>query len=175
MKTTKLMPHFDLLNERLEYRPLTGDLVWKSPVGKKVKPGQIAGCKGCGSRGAYIGLSLTLSDGKRKMLLAHRIAWLLHYQEEPPELIDHEDQDPHNNKIENLRDGSGGVNHVNRKTDAPVLGVQFVRPMPLSVGPSNNYYWRASFKGKVLYSGKDFFEACCARKPAENRYWATHG
>lgn len=38
-------------------------------------------------------------------------------------------------------------------------------------------YWRADiyspYKKEYLGSYRDFFEACCARKSAENRYWRT--
>ena len=43
----------------------------------------------------------------------------------------------------------------------------------IEVSHSGNYYVRFYLSGKkiVLYSGKDFFEACCVRKSAELRYW----
>jgi hypothetical protein len=47
-------------------------------------------------------------------LKTHRLIWFWHYGQWPKEEIDHIDGDPHNNKIENLRDVTKQQNMRNR-------------------------------------------------------------
>lgn len=54
-----------------------------------------------------------LSGIKRKVYRLHRVVWYLHYQTDPPPLIDHIDRDPLNNKIENLRETTYSLNQRN--------------------------------------------------------------
>ena len=49
-------------------------------------------------------------------VLAHRLAWYLHYGHLPINSIDHIDGDRSNNKIDNLRDVTHQHNHWNRTT-----------------------------------------------------------
>ena len=43
----------------------------------------------------------------------HRIAWAMHYREQPPRLIDHINGDPGDNRIENLRPATHSQNAAN--------------------------------------------------------------
>jgi len=52
-------------------------------------------------------------DKKPYALLAHRLAWYLHYGELPNNQLDHIDGDKSNNKIDNLRDVTNQQNHFN--------------------------------------------------------------
>lgn len=52
-------------------------------------------------------------NGKRVRLLVHRLAWLLHYGDQPTEL-DHIDRDKTNNRINNLRVTSRRNNNFNQ-------------------------------------------------------------
>lgn len=52
-------------------------------------------------------------DGK--YYRAHRIAWFLHYGEQPPIILDHIDGNKTNNKISNLREATPNENQYNQK------------------------------------------------------------
>lgn len=103
-----------------------------------------------------------------KSVLAHRLAFL-YMTGKWPEHIDHIDGNGTNNKWENLREVSASENHKNR-----ALNVRNKTGIP-------GVYWRESrqdyqvcisIDGKptTLAATKDFFEACCIRKSAENKY-----
>ena len=96
----------------------------------------------------------------------HRLAWAWVYGEEPPAYLDHIDQNPHNNAINNLRDGGNSVNWVNA---APKRGARMT-----GVHSHLGKYWQAKDKDRrSLYFGRDLFEACAARKSWENKFWGS--
>ncbi len=86
------------------YNHLTGDIrgMKGNIIKKKLADGYIFCC-------IYL-------DKKQYGLLAHRLAWYLHYGELPTNHLDHVDGSPSNNKIENLRDVTHQQNHFNRTT-----------------------------------------------------------
>ena len=65
-------------------------------------------------------------EGKRVELLAHRIAWYLHYNKQPPVLIDHKDNNGFNNKKENLRECTHQQNLFNMSKTRASTGVKGV-------------------------------------------------
>jgi len=74
-----------LMRERLNYDAETGVLMYS----KQAKGNKREGDKvGCIDRQGYIKVMF-----QRKMYFAHRIAWMVHYGSEPPELIDHINRD----------------------------------------------------------------------------------
>jgi hypothetical protein len=149
----------EYVKEHLLYDAGTGDFIWiAAPRGQTKLLGTVAGR--IDSRG-YRKISL-----KNSAYAAHRLAWAWVHNEEPPRFIDHIDRDKTNNVVSNLRDGTGSVNLMNRKFGA-ITGVKHYMGEKLG----KNGVWRAYCRG-VLYCGPDFFEACCVRKSAENRYWA---
>ena len=102
--------------------------------------------------------------------LAHRVAWVIAYGEEPPKIIDHINRDKSDNSISNLRDGTNGVNEINAKApkDSP-FGIAGVRRASKSGHFQAYVATRGGFKS--FYHGPDFFEACCARKSWEAKFW----
>jgi len=148
----------------LSYDKASGDFVWlKSGRGRFKRAGMKAGSE------RPDGYQCICVDGKQ--WLSHRLAWVMHYGEEPPEVIDHIDRNKSNNAISNLRDGSGGINEHNAKTpkNSP-FGIRGVR----AASKKGHYqaYVVTQRKLRPLYHGADFFEACCARKSWDAKYWS---
>jgi len=143
----------------LEYNPDTGIIIW-------LNSGDIAGKR-------YGNHYITINIGD-KTYQAHRLAWLLVMQEWPKNQIDHIDHVKYNNKFSNLRDISPQENHKNmpisKNNKSGVSGVNFTYKK-----------WKATIgvngKTRVLGVYDDFFEACCARLSANNKYGyhANHG
>jgi hypothetical protein len=97
------------LKEVLHYNPDTGIFTWlrlpKNTANRKV--GDVAG--GRNSKLGYVTISIdSVSYG------AHRLAWL-YIHGYMPNVIDHDDGDPSNNKAVNLIDGNARDNAQNRK------------------------------------------------------------
>lgn len=91
------------LMEKYTYFPETGD--FKFNTGRKM--GRIVEAKNPG------GYRLILLDGKQR--LAHRMAWL-YVHAWIPDMMDHIDGDPSNNKIDNLRPCTPAENIWNSKS-----------------------------------------------------------
>jgi len=123
--------------------------------------------KEAGHKSRYIRISI-----KGKTYSAHRLAWLYIYGYMPDYkkdlMIDHINQDKHDNRICNLRVIDRCGNAQNSKiyitNKSGVKGVSFLK---------RDKTWRSFIheKNKQIYLGssKDFFEAVCKRKSAENK------
>ena len=149
--------------DQLDYDSATGVFTWKiNGRGKFKRAGAVAGSK---RPDGYLSLCV---NGKQ--WLAHRLAWVICYGEEPPSILDHIDRDKSNNSISNLRDGTGGKNELNMKAHRDgKLGICGVRHASKD-GHYQAYVNRRS--GFIsLYHGPDFFEACCARKLWDANFW----
>lgn len=90
----------DEVRQLFEYEPDTGMLRRKG--GRKAYP-----WRGAGRGRRYL---RTTVNGRSYYL--HRLVWLYHWGE-PPEMIDHIDGDPGNNRIENLRECCNASNQYN--------------------------------------------------------------
>src|SRR5215467_9718529 len=84
------------LKSVLTYSPRTGLFKWRADCGHRFA-GLPAGCEAPPPE-CYVRIRI----GPR-YYKAHRLAWLYMYGRMPPELIDHIDGDPSNNRIRNLR------------------------------------------------------------------------
>lgn len=105
MKQHRRIP-IEEMREYLAYDPRTGKI-----VNKRARRGAAIGEEAGADRG----------HGYRKVFFfgkyyyAHRIAWALHFGEQPPAIIDHLDGNGANNAIENLRAAAHSDNLRNQK------------------------------------------------------------
>lgn len=92
-----------MIHDLLEYRD--GQLFWRVTRGRQ-KAGNRAGYL-CANGRRYVKID-------EKLMLEHRVIWMMHH-EEMPEFLDHVDGNPLNNRIENLRPATKQQNAMNRK------------------------------------------------------------
>lgn len=90
--------------EVLNYDPDLGGLTWRVTRGSRAAAGAVAG-----SRDAYGYLNIRIDGCDYK---AHRLAWLIQYGQWP-DVIDHINGVPGDNRISNLRSGSQADNAKN--------------------------------------------------------------
>ena len=155
MLNHKPLPSKEDIRSRFSYADgflyLSSDNTLLNPIGHQGKKG-------------YIRISF---DGESYM--AHRLIWC-YFNSDPADLqIDHINRKRSDNRIENLRTVTSLQNNRNtpgkRGAKAKCCGV----------------YWNANRRGwdvtitvnyKLIYLGmsKDFFEACCVRMSANNKY-----
>jgi hypothetical protein len=150
----------------LEYQPDTGLLIWRKDRGTRTKRGTVAGYL---APNGYIQLG-----HNRKTYRAHRIAWLLHYMQDPGHLlIDHIDRNRANNKINNLRLVTFAGNSVNASLRLPnnVTGYKGVYKTKYGT-----YYAQISVNGINQHLGcfNALSLAIEARKQAEVSYYRAH-
>ena len=100
----------EAIKNALEYDPVTGVFLWKvAPKRGLSRVGQVAGTLHK-MRGD---ITITIDQVRYK---AHRLAWIYVHGSLPDELeIDHEDNDPSNNAIANLRIASSSQNKFNTR------------------------------------------------------------
>lgn len=96
------------LKNYLKYNPETGEIIWIDKPGKRVQIGNIAGGLNTSKNQGYIQIRFN-----KKLYLAHRIAWYLHYGVWPQNYIDHINGIRTDNKISNLRDVTVKENNNN--------------------------------------------------------------
>lgn len=84
----------------ISYNPETGVFTWAVNEGRKVKGRVINGVK--------------VKYNKEHSVKLSRIAWAIMYKTQPPEVIDHKDGNPANNKFENLRGATHRLNQYNK-------------------------------------------------------------
>lgn len=95
------------LVETFSYDPETGVITWKSRRNKgSIKAGSVAGCL---KKNGYVRIQY-----KKQMLLAHRVAWVIHFKKWPTDILDHVNKDPSDNRICNLREATHQQNMMNR-------------------------------------------------------------
>jgi len=105
-------------------------------------------------------------DGKE--YLGHRVAWALHYGEQPPPIIDHINHVTDDNRIANLR----GVTHQQNTKNASLSATN----KSGHVGVTN--YLGARYKARIKHNDRSIHlgvfdtlpEAVAARKAAERKY-----
>lgn len=139
-----------LAQEHLRYD--AGELYWKKPhPGRRMW--QPAG---------------RVRDGYREIFLhgarigTHRLVWLMHHHW-LPDLLDHIDRNPANNRIENLRPCNHSENNANKGTPANnISGHKFI-------------HWeagRARWVGQIIFKGKLYKK--CSKELGVVLAWRDH-
>lgn len=123
----KPLPPLERLQELFDYNPETGHLIRRVDRGP-ARAGSIAGC--LAQHLAQHGYLFVRID--YELYTCHRIAWRMHYGEDPLEKeIDHIDGNRQNNKIANLRlaDKSQNMSNKTARVDntSGHLGVSYSR------------------------------------------------
>lgn len=114
----KDLPSVEKLRSLFSYDPDTGELHYLRRRGPAA-PGKMAGFHGGKGR------TSVKVDGKS--YLVHRVCWAIFYGEHPPELIDHANGDPRDNRISNLRAATKTLNQANRSYKIPPSGFRGVQ------------------------------------------------
>lgn len=106
MKENNNIVTFVKLHELFYYNNRDGNLIWKKS-NRGTKKGKIAGCI---DNNGYRVIRIN-----NKNYYAHRLIWLYTHGYFPENIIDHIDQIPSNNKLNNLREVSKSCNRKNCK------------------------------------------------------------
>lgn len=148
------------LKQHIEYDPITGIFTWIKPTSNRVKVGMPVGNKN------GLGYMETRILGERYLL--HRLAWAFTFGE-VPDLIDHINEIPWDNRIDNLRPANKSLNGRNKKTArsdsaSGIRGVMY----------SSRYgYWEASMKingVKIRECFRNKDQAIAFRQALEEKY-----
>jgi hypothetical protein len=154
----KAKPIPEELKDLLDYNPENGDLRWTKSINSMAQKGDMAG-----TTDSYGYRVLQYNGSQYKV---HRVVWFLHYGYQTGSHIDHIDGNPGNNIIKNLREADFNANNRNKKLDQRnKTGISGVRKRT-----ERTSYEVTIGKKNYIGSYEDFFEACCARKSAENKY-----
>lgn len=149
------------LHQLLSYDPETGLFTWKESPTPSTKKGDKAGYKN--NRG-YLIIGL-----KWKRYSGHRLAWLMHYGENPDGEIDHINQNKLDNRIANLRVVEHAINSRNtpkrKRNKSGFTGVAWHK---------HNKRWNAYIRvdGKMHHLGSftSLQDAVSARSEAEIKF-----
>tara|TARA_R110000765_G_scaffold116590_2_gene209818 strand:+ start:487 stop:1041 length:555 start_codon:yes stop_codon:yes gene_type:complete len=104
-KNIEMEPFYRRLSTLVDYSSITGLFTWRMNRSHLAKKGNVAGSL---SEHGYIRISVCL-EGKQKLLSAHRLAWLVEYNE-LPDVINHINHIRHDNRIINLESGTSQHN-----------------------------------------------------------------
>lgn len=97
----------DVVKQLLDYQKDTGMFIWRVAPGNRTKAGSVAGTLDTyGYRQIQI---------KKRLYLAHRLAWLYEFGRWPEQTIDHINGVKDDNRINNLREVSMRQNKQNLK------------------------------------------------------------
>lgn len=123
VRAYKALPPASELWELFDYKPLTGELVWKQHQRYPSKVGTTAGSV---YNNGYTVIELVRASNRHRYS-AHRLIWLWVTGKDPcHKEVDHRDGRRSNNAFNNLRLASSSQNRVN-KTKNPPKGYYFVK------------------------------------------------
>ena len=156
------------VKELLDYSSEIGVFVWLSDRGRLAKKGDVAGHR---HADGYTRIKI-----KGKLYSAHRLAWFYVCGVWPKHQVDHINHIRGDNRWVNLREATHQENQKNatirKDNSSGITGVSWC---------TRDNVWQAYIKANEkqthLVSSNDLFEACCARKSAENKcgFHANHG
>lgn len=153
----KKLPELTRVRQLLEYDPLNGGFIWKS--------GQYAGKHaGCTKKNKYVMIRIDYN-----LYCEHRLVWYFFNELDPDVSVDHIDNDPSNNKIDNLRLANNRQQMKNSRSWKNSK-VKYKGVFPIT--RHNKYFARIRVDGKYLYLGSflDPFDAHKAYCEAANKY-----
>ena len=94
------------------YDPNTGALTWRVSLNARGPVGSLAGTAKLNGR------RRVMVDGKRYQV--HRVAWLIQNGSWPVAQLDHENLDPGDNRLVNLREATHSQNQANKRARRPI-------------------------------------------------------
>ena len=161
------------LNALLDYDPATGQLTWKARPGNAPFNARFAGKPALNANRPSGHLTGKINY---RQVMAHRVIWKMVYGTEP-DIIDHQNHNPSDNRLNNLRSTTTQGNAQNQRRAADntsgVTGVVWCK---------QTSKWRAMIMSpakKRLCLGRydDFNLAVAARKAAERAhgFHVNHG
>ena len=113
------------LQDRLDYDPQTGEFTWIKSMGRVDRTGRVAGTV---AHNGYIHIGIK-TDGKKKLYLGHRLAFLWMTGKWPPNEVDHINGERSDNRWCNLRLATRRQNCCNKavrkNNKAGITGVWF--------------------------------------------------
>lgn len=126
----------------LEYNTKSGNFFWKVDRNQHILKGMLAGQE---NKEGYVRINI-----KGRKTYAHRLAWLYVYGEWPDGEIDHINEKPNDNRIENLRVVSRKTNVLRHKKRS-----HKTNDLPIGItwhGQSKKYWVRLKGKSLGLYT-----------------------
>jgi hypothetical protein len=157
------LPSSELLWELFDYKPLTGQLVWRKAPSNRVRIGTATGSTHIQG---YVSTGLNGVS-----YLTHRLVWAWLHGKDPANFqVDHADRNRLNNTWKNLRLATAAQNSSNSKTRKHnKVGVKGVRCMP-----NGRYQARIRQNGVTHYLGT-FSSIEQAAQAYENAAVQLHG
>jgi hypothetical protein len=139
MRQHKPLPPVDFLREIFEYNPDTGLILYKTNFHKN-KVGTQAGTNTHPTGYRFINIKY---NGKKVLYSSARVAWALHYGEDPGELtIDHINRRKQDDRVCNLRLATFSENQLNRVVPNRSTGEKYIRKSRnhfMVMGPGRTY------------------------------------
>lgn len=175
MKTERYSVHNprpvpDDIGDYLSYNSYTGEISWSKSRGR-VKVGDPAGIPykvGTHSASSYIKIRF-----KGKSYQANRVAWFLHYGEQPPVHMEYLNGDPTDNSIRNLRERVVITEHVRnpKRVIKKTFFTRTCRP-PLPVVEHVLYNTWLSMKGRCKHKNHPSYEKYGAKGIKVCKRWS---
>lgn len=181
----KPLPAADVLHQLLRYDPEAGKLCWRERPVEMFQEGKQTAAHNAaiwnGKNAGREAFATALPSGHRyasiwrKKLLAHRVIWKMAHGTDP-EIIDHIDGDPANNRLENLRSVTQQANTKNgrlsKNNTSGANGVRFE-------GRLGKWVARVSHQRRTIHVGvfDSLEDAVAAQREAASRlgFHPNHG